>query len=522
MYQSGEGFVPDDIRPNTEVLVIGQNPGEHEEQGHRITGYNGSRPTMVPCRPQPFVGPTGYQLNKTFLPLAGLTRDDVSVANTIRCRWNNTNDLPKGKVLKEALAYCRQYDTKVEFKLTVAMGAVAWAALDGPGSITDWRGSLHPSKPVYATIHLADLYHDSRMDVVTRRDYQRIPKILRGEWPLPLPGVISSLEDTDKWIKDALAAPYVTIDTEYDPIVKHLILIGIGSPGIRTLQIDMRDAYQRPLAKSLTARLLKANRVVYHNALADVPILKHNFGLSWEDHKCVEDTMQAHAILWSELPHTLDFCASIYGGYSYWKHLNREDLAIYHQYDVSSTGQVWEALDGELHRDPDSKRVYYTQMRLLPYIAESMEEGISVNAVKVQEAYVEYEKKVIDADALAQSTMGWPINIRSNKQLGYELYDVLGLPVQKNHKTKSRTLAKDAVVVLRSRFLEVDPEEEVSEAHSIRRIEEGANPLLEAIVLAGEAQQAISHFLNPLMREDGSVVARVHPNIALHAQANAR
>ena len=202
--------------------------------------------------------------------------------------------------------------------------------------------------------------------------------------------------------------------------------------------------------------------------------------------------------------------------------MSREDLALYHQYDVSSTGQVWEALSGELHRDPDSKKVYYTQMRLLPYIAESMEEGISVNAVKVQEAYVEYEKKVIDADALAQSVTGWPINIRSDKQLGYELYDVLGLPVQKNHKTKSRTLAKDAVVVLRNKFLEVDPDEEVSEAHSLRRIEEGANPLLEAIVLAGEAQQAISHFLNPLMREDGSVVSRVHPNISLHAQANAR
>src|SRR5436189_2197883 len=124
-YGDGLGWVPDEIIKGAKVKVYLQNPGEQEE----IEG-------------KPAVGPTGQVLNQTLLPRAGLQRGvDVSVCNTLRCRYNHQNKLPKGKLLEAAIRQCRQYDSTDEgSRLTVTAGAAAWQAFDGPGSITDWRG----------------------------------------------------------------------------------------------------------------------------------------------------------------------------------------------------------------------------------------------------------------------------------------------------------------------------------------------------------------------------------------------
>lgn len=525
LYGDGAGFVPDTLVRGSRVLIKGQNPGECEERGHLVKGYSGGRPLYEVVAPQPFLGPTGYTLNHTFLPLAGLTRAEVSVANTLRCRWKNSNEVPSGKLLKEAVVWCSQYDeVPKSIKVIVAMGAVAWAALDGPGSISDWRGSLHPTKPVYATIHLADLFRDSRMDVVTRRDYVKLRHILAGKWPRALPGVVTPHDSLDAWFKTALGLPFLAIDTEYDPVTKHLILFGAGGPGVATLQIDTRDPFQRVMARSLVKRVLGAKAIVYQNALADVPVLRHNWGLSWADHVKIEDSMQAHSILWSELPHDLGFLASIYGGRSAYKHLSQENLLYYHQCDVAETVDVWIALQGELNGDPESKHVYETQLKLLPYIDESQSKGIATDPVKVLASLAEYEKRWEQSQRLGAAAVGWPINMASPAQLQYQLYDVEGLPKQKHPKTKQVSVSKDAVAVLRGRYLEFDSQEEddlLSEHYILGRIERGAHPLLEATVLGGESRQCISHYLKPLLTGDG-VITRVHHHISLHAQANGR
>lgn len=525
LYGNGKGFVPDTILPHSKVLIKGQNPGECEEQGHRVTGYSGSRPVYDKAQPGPFLGPTGYQLDHTFLPLAGLSREDISVSNAIRCRWKGGNELPSGKVLKEAIKHCSQYNVvPASVKVTVAMGGVAWMSLDGPPSITDWRGSLHPTKPVYATIHLADLYRDSRMDVVTRRDYVKLGKLLKGLWPIPLPQVVTPHDNLSGWLKAALNVPFLAIDTEYDPTTKRLLLFGAGGLGISTLQINMSDPFHRVAAKGIVAQVLRAKSIVYHNALADVPILRHNFSLSWEHHNRFEDTMQAHAILWSELPHDLGFLASIYGGRPAYKHLSHETPLFYHQCDVAETVAVWAALRSELERDLDSKKVYYTQMRLLPYIDESMSRGIATDPAKVKEAGEAYAQRVSQAQSLATISVGWPINLASPAQIQHQLYEIEHLPKQKHPKTRQLSTAKDAIATLRSKYLEFDSAEEddlLSEPYTLGRIERGGHSLLEAIVLGGEARQCISHYIKPLIT-DGVVTTRIHHNINLHAQANGR
>jgi uracil-DNA glycosylase len=149
LYGDGKGFVPDEMVPGAEVLILAQNPGGDEERGERVTGYAGGRPIYETCAPAPLVGKTGYELTTTYLPIAGLTRGkNVSLANVLKCRaiknGRRTNDLPSDHDLQAAVLQCTSAHLRIPtgVRLVVAMGALAWRAMGGLGSITDWRGFL--------------------------------------------------------------------------------------------------------------------------------------------------------------------------------------------------------------------------------------------------------------------------------------------------------------------------------------------------------------------------------------------
>ena len=149
LYGDGRGFVPDELVPGAEVLVLGQNPGADEEKGERVVGYAGGRAVYEPDRPRPLIGKTGYELSQTYLPIAGLTRGkDVSFANVLKCRavknGRRGNDLPTGDTLEAAVTHCMRAHLRIPVgtRLVVAMGALAWKALGGVGTISDWRGHL--------------------------------------------------------------------------------------------------------------------------------------------------------------------------------------------------------------------------------------------------------------------------------------------------------------------------------------------------------------------------------------------
>ena len=158
LYGDSQGFVPDRLVPDAEVLILGQNPGADEEQGERVVGivYSGRRRVAVkepnPDGPAPLIGMTGYDMERTFFPLAGLTREGTSLANVLKCRQivggRRTNDLPKGKILQEAVTHCTAAYLRIPptTRLVVAMGALAASYLGCPGSVSAWRGFLFESR----------------------------------------------------------------------------------------------------------------------------------------------------------------------------------------------------------------------------------------------------------------------------------------------------------------------------------------------------------------------------------------
>lgn len=358
LYDDGKGFVPDEVAEGQVVFLFAQNPGEQEEQEGK-----------------PMVGATGKVNDEHYIPLTGLQRGcDIGIGNSIRCRWKSggkrTNLLPPAKILKAAQKHCNAAHLKIpdSVRLVVAHGAPAWELTQGKAylSADDWRGFLGPhqfhGRPVLCTLHTAALFHNPKMIQIAKLDWQKIGAFIRGEWPQPVPGrrVINELTDCQlgrpawhDWFDAAEKADYVVLDTEYiTELDKKITLIGLlfdDGGSIHGLQYPfpssgsmagMRGAFVERLA-----RLVRVVPVVGQNTvLADVDCLERNWGILYSDYLKVHDIMLMHHCLWAELPHSLEFLASVYSRYSKMKHLADKDALLYNWGDVLVTNEVLKAL----------------------------------------------------------------------------------------------------------------------------------------------------------------------------------
>ena len=450
----GRYWVPDEIIPDSEVTILSQAPGADEEAGRKLIAYEGAHKVYEPHPPAPLLGTTGYDLGRKYLPLAGLERGhNVSLANPIRCRVNNSNELPpiKDKVLKQAVEHCQRvyYRPPESTKLVVAEGAVALYAAtgedgtDSPGhkisrGIEGWRGWLLPwnpppkpkrvwtdiwypglgDLPVLATYHLASLYRSPWLTPVSQRDWSKVQPMLQGKWPEPFPRV--NPVPPDVWPSK------VAFDTEFweDGGRQHLIRYSMTTrrvPGAPELWVVEAQAHQVPL------HVPSPLTVAFHSMEADVDHLHtllghHNVQLK------IEDSMYLHAVLAADLDHDLDFVGSLYGRVNRTKHLLRTNPRVYAGGDALMTWDAYEALQGELDRDPQVKNVYYTyQLPLAGIIHKARARGLRVIPGRVEQALQAMGQAQTEAEALAQAHVGWPLNLQSTQQVGHELFEVEGL-----------------------------------------------------------------------------------------------
>ena len=423
-YQSGEGFVPDELR-ETEVMIYGQNPGREEEEEAR-----------------PFVGKTGKLMESTFLPIAGLTRESVSLGNALRCRWKNANELPPldHKITKEALVHCHNAHHKLpdKTKLIVTQGEYALYALTQEGyaknnKVSDWRGYVLPYEPitgprtfhagiylprldtsvaVLASYHLAYLFRDPTASLVTKRDWQKIPRILKNQWPRPLPTIQSGPPSV--WPASA------AFDTEFVPEAGNKFLCySLAHPSAKgdgSIILRVSEDLEPGAVTNIP-------HIVMQNATADLPFLEHMMQRFTYD-----DIMHMHAVLWSDFAHDLGFMGSLYSSLNRWKHLDRVNPLVYSAGDAYATWEIYTALESELDRDPQSRKVYSDiQIQLIPIIRAAEAHGVRVNPTATEAAY-QKRQVVLDELALrAQATVGWPINLRSNDHVRKQLFEIEGL-----------------------------------------------------------------------------------------------
>jgi DNA polymerase I-like protein with 3'-5' exonuclease and polymerase domains len=387
------------------------------------------------------------------------------------------------------------------------------------------------------------------MAAPTRADFLRFGKLTRGEWPLPIPDRVnvrcdSDIHEFEAWLAKQLTSSvsnWVAIDTEYGRDSKVLELIGMGSPGGEVIQIawgGLGESARTYVVQGMR-ELLALTRVVVQNFMADLPVLEQNLGLVWADYRHgIDDTMLAHAVLFSDWPHDLEFLASLYSSYDKMKHLSKDDPELYNQGDVLDTIAAWQSLSANLAKDPESDRVYRDQsLALVPILLEVHPRGIRVNKDRIGPAIADYEARLQWARQVGMVYSGIPtFNIGSGDQMKWWLYAVEGMPEQKNRMTGALSVDEDSIAVLRQL---VEPVPDVDEEReqggltldqAITRIHAGAHPLLEARVVYMAAQQVLSHYLYPCCVYEGrgkkrkvtSIRERIYPQFKIHAQASGR
>ena len=129
--------------PAADWMIIGEAPGaEEDRQG------------------EPFVGRAGQLLN-SMLAAIGLQREQVYIANILKCRPPNNRD-PKTEEVARCESYLRQQIMHIQPRIILALGRVAaqnLLKLDTPIGKMRGRDYLYPDTdiPVVVTYHPAYL-----------------------------------------------------------------------------------------------------------------------------------------------------------------------------------------------------------------------------------------------------------------------------------------------------------------------------------------------------------------------------
>jgi uracil-DNA glycosylase family 4 len=153
---------------DADIMFVGEGPGaDEDEQG------------------LPFVGRAGQLLNNMITAM-GLKREDVYIANVVKCRppGNRTPERDECDTCSPFLM--RQIET-VQPRIIVALGAVAAKNLLGMNdSMANLRGKIYDFKntKLAVTYHPAYLLRDPRQKVEAWKDLQMVMKYL-GMTPPP-------------------------------------------------------------------------------------------------------------------------------------------------------------------------------------------------------------------------------------------------------------------------------------------------------------------------------------------------
>ena len=398
------------------------------------------------------------------------------------------------------------------------------------------------SPPVLAVLHPADLFRDPAMVIPSLRDWSKIKLFLNGEWPAPIPErLIITADNMDalnngafaQCLSNAQRAPFVVVDTEYGQESRFLTILGLGyrdpgTHGVTGVQVEWPHlpAWAKGEVRASFSALARQTPLVFQNAIgAEIPTLQKNFDLPYAAYKYLDDTMLAHAVLWSEWPHDLEFLASMYGPYPKMKHLKSSDPLLYNWGDVIDTLAVWEGILKEFADDPQSEHIYRTQsLPLIPLITEAHTRGIRVNRDRLAVLSDELQTRMDAALVLGQAGAGYPLSLASPQQLQFYCYTLQKYRMPRQYGKALRSIAGDRLAELRLRVGTEPPDLESEERQGLaleeaqRRVHEcAADPVLEARVLYANAAQEISHYIAPCRG-----VERIYPEFSIHAQANAR
>jgi len=145
-------------RTTAELMCIGEAPGHDEDKAG-----------------EPFVGKAGQLLNK-ILDAIGFKREEVYIANIVKCRPPNNRD-PLPEESEKCLPYLRQQIHFVNPKIILILGRVAaHNLLNTDASLSSLRQQVHDfeGRKVFVTYHPAALLRNQQWKRHTWNDVKKL------------------------------------------------------------------------------------------------------------------------------------------------------------------------------------------------------------------------------------------------------------------------------------------------------------------------------------------------------------
>lgn len=475
--------VPGSGAYGAKIMLVGEAPGVEEE-----------------AKGLPFVGASGHELTR-MLGEAGISRDDCYITNVCKYRppyndieqWiakSRKQATPqhvqvRGKMVlpqvAEGIRELKEEIAHVRPNLIVAFGGSALWALTGEEGILKWRGSLlyedlttHRCKLV-PTVHPAAITREWPLRAPAMADLRRAAHYTAGQ-PYPVPGwrfitrpSFPVCQSTLQTLLDRLdGGESLDLSTDIETRLGHIACIGIAWSLTDAICIPLMvrgraSGYWSEIEETrisyLLHRLLRhaRARVIGQNFLYDAQYF-------WRWLKMVPmvemDTMIAQHAIFSELPKSLAFLASLYCKYyvfwkdegKTWQEAGDEDqLWTYNCRDCVYTLEVYYALCNITER-MHANKIQTAQQTMFWPVLEAMKLGVKIDQKVRADLKKEVSAEIAKRKDFLAKILGHPINPNSPKQMQALFYEDLKLPVQMTRAHKGKmghaTLNDDALQTL--------------------------------------------------------------------------
>ena len=198
LHQTRTRAVPGEGHPSTEVVFVGEGPGQNEDRQGR-----------------PFVGRAGDLLVK-MLETIGWRRDEVFITNVVKCRPPDNRDPEPDEVAACAPYLHRQLEV-LDPALVVTLGRHSLGRFMPGARISQVHGTNRPIDPAtgaraalgYALYHPAAALRSTEVERQSFEDVLQLPEALlaaraRRESEAALPGAEGELSPADRAPEDPL------------------------------------------------------------------------------------------------------------------------------------------------------------------------------------------------------------------------------------------------------------------------------------------------------------------------------
>lgn len=465
------------------IMIVGEAPGVEEVY-----------------RNEPFVGPSGYELNK-MLGEAGISRAECFITNVVRERppdnnighfiYDKKTKVPAGftpyrnrhatREVHEGVDALRAEVGAVKPNIIIAFGNTPLLALTGRTGITKWRGSMLETDQefgsgfrVIPTVHPAAVLREWSYRAAVVNDLKRAARFRDGTaYPRPKWNfIIEPTWDTVwyklNWLLSELEAGRhrrLSFDLETLPAIGHISCAGIswslldamcipftrGNGAVSYWDEDQESWIVHTLGRICTHPNAE---IVGQNILYDSQYTWRRWG--WIP-RVAQDCMISQHSIFSDQPKALGYQASIYCDYYvYWKdegkHWNPEHgervLWYYNCEDVVYTDECGRT-ELQIVEKLGLQEVHKFQQKMFWPVLRTMIRGVKIDlevrAALTQEVAHEIKRR----EEFLKAVLGHELNPRSPKQMTKLFYEDLKLPVQMTRAAKGKpahpTLNDDAL-----------------------------------------------------------------------------